>query len=196
MADGIPSRDAASARASDGAALARRVQRWDEVRSALAVFLVGGAALLLGACDGSQSGRVVADAACASGFRWVGGTDDGNSLMKPGHDCIGCHAGGEGPRYTIAGTVYARPNEPADCLGVAGATVRVTAADGAVLDLVANDAGNFYTKAALAFPVRAEVLDTSGNVVSTMAAAQSYGGCNSCHTSAGANGAPGRVLLP
>jgi len=121
--------------------------------------------------------------------------------MHPGGTCITCHANGEAddaPRFTIAGTVYPTVREPNDCNGsngtAAGIQVVVTDAAGRVLTLPVNTAGNFSTTAAVTFPFHAKVV--RGGVERLMTAAQSSGNCNNCHTQAGANGAPGRIMAP
>jgi mono/diheme cytochrome c family protein len=100
--------------------------------------------------------------------------------------------------YTIAGTVYPTVREPNDCNGVNGPAaaiqVVVTDAAGRVLTLPVNAAGNFFTNAAVTFPFHARVV--RGGAVRMMIAAQSSGNCNGCHTTDGANGAPGRIVVP
>lgn len=142
------------------------------------------------------SGTPVDPAECASGMKWTGG-DSESPLMHPGGDCIGCHASGEGPTFAVAGTVYDSSNEPLDCFGVAGATVEITDAANQVFTLTTNDAGNFFLRARdadVAMPIHA-VVKYNGNE-HAMSAAQSTGACNTCHTEQGANGAPGRILIP
>jgi hypothetical protein len=64
-----------------------------------------------------------------------------------------------------------------------------------VTTLNANAAGNFYIeKGTLSTPYTAKVV--SGSKTRAMSAAQTVGDCNTCHTAAGANGAPGRILMP
>lgn len=119
--------------------------------------------------------------------------------MHPGGACIQCHSSGEGPRYTIAGTVFHGAREQTDCNGANGATeslsVVVTDANGKKLTLPVNDVGNFFTKDPVAFPFQAKVVSSSGKE-NVMTAAQSVGDCNTCHTQMGANAAPGRILAP
>ena len=58
--------------------------------------------------------------------------------MNPGMPCIQCHASDEGPRFSIAGTVYPTIAEPDLCNGAAsssGAQVVITGADGRLLTL-------------------------------------------------------------
>lgn len=131
---------------------------------------------------------------CTSGSYYSFGH---NTAMEPGNACISCHTQqGEGPRYRIAGTVYPTGHEPSRCksTGVQGAQVVVTDATGAVHTYNANSVGNFYGTAPIVMPYRAEV--RYGGKVRVMVASQTSGDCNSCHTENGANGAPGRILLP
>lgn len=137
---------------------------------------------------------VASDAACTSGAWWQGG-DQESSQMHPGGDCISCHASeGEGPQFTIAGTVMGGLDDFEDCQGIGDVVVRITDADGVVTDLVSNAAGNFSFRGAIAFPYTATVL--RGDVESPMATPQSEGNCMACHTAEGAGGAPGRIVAP
>ncbi len=143
--------------------------------------------LSLGAC--APTGEPTAD--CVSGFRWIGG-DRKSPNMNPGLACIACHTAQRGPQFTVAGTIYAATAEPDLCDGVAGTTIEVTDSRGIVTTLTTNSAGNFYGNPSLTFPVRARVRTSTGTREMTTAA--SSGDCNTCHTAAGANGAPGRIL--
>lgn len=144
--------------------------------------------------SGSASDPLNAAPTCTSGSYYVGG-DDGTSIMNPGGACIACHAGGEGPRFSIAGTVYPTGHEPTMCFGATAGTVVITDATGAVISLPVNDAGNFSTLARVVFPIHAKVVDGNGKERG-MAAAQPTGDCNGCHTQDGASGAPGRIVSP
>jgi hypothetical protein len=163
------------------------MQKFRTVSAAQLAFAVVLAALA--ACTATT--QSVSAQVCASGFQWVGG-DEGDELMHPGRDCIGCHGSGKGPSYHVAGTVF--PTGPAkdDCFGSPGVTVRITGADGVVTDLGTNGSGNFMTKRAIATPYTAEVL-RNGAVVGKMQTAQTSGACNSCHTE---GGSPGRIVAP
>ena len=133
---------------------------------------------------------------CSSGQHWGGG-DRESPLMHPGGDCIACHTQRrEGPKLTIAGTVYATGHEPTDCNGssAAGLAVEVTDAGGRVTSLPVNAAGNFLSQAAVAFPIRVAVVSGANRRV--MVSAPPTGDCNSCHTQDGAQGAPGRIAAP
>ena len=132
---------------------------------------------------------------CTSNKTWRGG-NEGSSSMRPGGACITCHTMQGGPSYTVAGTVYPTAHEPNDCNGVAGGgvSVVVTDANGAVTTLTVNNAGNFSSRAKITPPFKVKV--TNGAKERVMAGPLTAGDCNSCHTHAGVNGAPGRVLAP
>lgn len=131
---------------------------------------------------------------CTSGTSWTRG-DRGSSSMHPGGTCIACHNDErEGPRYTIAGTVYPTAHEPNDCNGASGAVVVITDATGKELKLTANGVGNFYSTTKLTMPYTAKV--TQNGKERRMNAAQTSGDCNDCHTANGTKDAPGRVMAP
>jgi len=134
---------------------------------------------------------------CTSGVTWTRG-NAGSELMNPGRACIDCHSmGGDGPAYSIAGTVYPSAHEPDLCNGADGASgvvVTIVGADGLTQTLTPNSAGNFGSRSAVAFPYRAKVSYMGRE--RAMAAMQTTGDCNTCHTQSGANSAPGRILLP
>jgi hypothetical protein len=158
---------------------------------------------------GAQPGACTSDAGvdasapppsvCTSKRYWKNG-DEGSPLMHPGKACIACHDGGreeKGPRLSIAGTVFPSLVEPDDCNGAAasGLQVVIKGADGRILTLTPNAAGNFYAEEErVALPYTAE-LRYQGRV-RAMTQPQSSGDCNTCHTERGASAAPGRILLP
>ncbi len=132
---------------------------------------------------------------CTSKVTW----DKGNTAspeMRPGGTCITCHSMRGGPRYSIAGTVYPSAHEPNDCNGSTGAglTVVVTDKNGKVTTLPVNKVGNFFTRAQIVAPFRVKV--TNGAKERAMVGSLTAGDCNTCHTAAGANGAPGRIIAP
>jgi hypothetical protein len=143
------------------------------------------------------SGEPQGGSACTSGEYWTGG-DRESPLMHPGGECVSCHVSRhEGPRYSVAGTLYASMADPDDCYGVDpsySAQVLITDADGNEFTLTVNSAGNFVLRDDLALPYTAKVLYNGSEHV--MVTPQTEGDCNSCHTSSGANGAPGRIQLP
>ena len=103
----------------------------------------------------------------------------------------------DGPSFAAAGTVFPGPNEPDDCYGVAGVTVEIADADGALYSTETNEAGNFYLlseEVTLALPFSVRMLYQGRE--RRMLSAQAIGACNSCHTETGANLAPGRILVP
>jgi hypothetical protein len=92
-------------------------------------------------------------------------------MMKPFQDCTGCHSSsGNAKAWTVAGTWRK------------GVTVSVTDANGKTVDVHGNDAGNFYTREPLAFPLTVAVdgalMKDSGTGATI---ALYYGGCNACH---------------
>jgi hypothetical protein len=152
--------------------------------------------------SGSTNDPFAAAPTCSTGSFWTGG-DKESPLMHPGKACIDCHTRGvrgeRGPRFALAGTVFASGHEPDDCNGVngktEGASVEVTDANGKVIRLSVNAAGNFYLESqAIAMPYTAKV-SYQGRTRS-MATPQTSGDCNSCHTQSGASSAPGRIALP
>jgi hypothetical protein len=134
---------------------------------------------------------------CTSNKTWNGG-NNGSSSMQPGAPCITCHTMKGGPNYTVAGTVYPTAHEPNECNGSNGPagplTVVVTDANNVVTNITVNAVGNFSSRAAIKAPFKVAV--TNGVKTRSMAGSLTAGDCNSCHTLAGANGAPGRVMAP
>lgn len=152
-----------------------------------------------GSC-GSDAGTSASDpydtpVTCSSNKHWTGG-ERGSPLMHPGRACIDCHAGTEGPAFSIAGTLFLTAHEPNDCNGSSdrAATVVITDAAGQVFMLAPNAAGNFYLEDAIKKPYTAE-LQYQGRT-RAMATPQLSGDCNSCHTQDGTKDAPGRIMLP
>lgn len=137
------------------------------------------------------------DGNCSSGAWWTNGNQE-SPRMHPGRDCISCHAGGEGPDFTVAGTVMGAYDDENDCEGVSDVTVELIDKDGAsLLTLSTNEAGNFHSSHALPadrlpFTVRL----TKNGDVREMSTPQTSGNCMQCHTAEGANDAPGRVVAP
>jgi hypothetical protein len=132
-------------------------------------------------------------------------TCNGSQRMNPGEACISCHnsnaCGGEnGPFFSLAGTVFARGHVPDDCrtsqttVDLTQAQVIITDANGGTHTLSVNSAGNFSSQSTIAKPYHAKVVYQGRT--RAMAAAQTDGDCNTCHTENGTNGAPGRVALP
>lgn len=165
-------------------------------RTALPLFCLS---FLLAACGGVPPGggyASVPTSTCTSGQQWTGGNAE-SPTMNPGQACIACHSTGEGPAFRIAGTVYGTLNAADNCGGESsGVQVEIKDADGGVLLLTANSAGNFFyeSRTPLALPYTAKLIFSGGE--RAMGGAQTDGDCNACHTAAGLNGAPGRVAVP
>lgn len=131
---------------------------------------------------------------CTSNRQWTRG-NRGSEEMRPGRACVDCHKREkEGPRFSIAGTVFPSAHEPDDCYGLNGVTVVITDANGKDYDLKANRAGNFMLERAIALPYTAKVV--RGDQVVAMQTAQKEGDCNLCHTATGENDARGRIVFP
>lgn len=157
------------------------------------------AGLPTGSCgnDGGAGGNPYdTPTQCTSGTQWNGRST--GSTMAPGQACIDCHSGGEGPLYTIAGTVYPTAHEPDGCNGLppnlGQAKVVVTDANGAQTALTVNTVGNFASRTNFAKPYHVKV--TLGGNERAMSAAPSSGDCNTCHTEQGDQNAPGRIMIP
>ncbi len=180
------------------------------VRFVLPVFLLFscGQASSLGAGYVSETPT----ATCASGQRWAGGNEE-SELMNPGFACRSCHLGqnfqGQNPggdkepskAFFFMGTAYTAPHEADLCAAdsvPSDAVVEILGADGGVqLALAINAAGNFRSQSTTAgFPVPYTARVRAGGKTNAMAGAQTEGDCNTCHTTAGLNGAPGRILIP
>lgn len=134
--------------------------------------------------------------ACMSGSFWTGG-DSGSELMHPGAACNNCHQLTNGPNLRVGGTVFRGPHEPDDCNGAAPSPplmVIIQDSRGRVEQLPVNAVGNFMATDHIRPPLRAGVTD--GVNTRMMNGTVNSGDCNGCHTVAGANGAPGRILAP
>lgn len=168
-----------------------------------------GAGLPRGACgaiDGGADGATQAPivSVCTSGTRWSSGNEK-SPRMNPGLPCLTCHQRENDRRERvrapdrIGGTVYPTVREPDLCNGAPGdATIVLTDATGRTFDLPVNEVGNFYAFSSdvpgITFPIRAKVVRNGRE--RAMSTPQSTGDCNSFHTEAGRNGAPGRIFLP
>lgn len=144
---------------------------------------------------------------CTSKSTWKGGNRE-SELMNPGMACIDCHSSGEGPTFTIAGTIYPTGHEPDRCNGKAidangnaVGTVKVQVLDATgkkVAEATPNSVGNFYLsrRDLAAIPKGGKVQVVSSTGTRAMGDTPSSGDCNSCHTQNGANDAPGRIVYP
>lgn len=120
------------------------------------------------------------------------------TTMRPGEACVACHTReDEGPRYSIAGTLYPTGHEPNNCVGSSddsGSKIVITDANGEVYELTPNSVGNFYLNGAIASPYTAKVVSADGERL--MLSPQTNGDCNTCHSAEGTSGAPGRIVVP
>jgi hypothetical protein len=130
---------------------------------------------------------------CTSGV-----TNSGSgSSMHPGGACNACHQKQGAPIFSIAGTVYPTAHEPDDCYGVASNAAEIVVLDSSnntQLTLYTTGSGNFSTTAVITTPYRIKVL--ANGKERDMAASETTGDCNSCHTESGTSGAPGRIMSP
>jgi hypothetical protein len=131
---------------------------------------------------------------CTSGDYWERGE---NAQMRPGEACVECHVREqEGPRFSIAGTLYPTGHEPDRCNGVGpafGAQIVITDANGKVVELDVNAAGNFTYTGSIAAPYTAKVVSADGE--RPMITPQTNGDCNTCHAASGGS-APARIVVP
>ncbi len=108
---------------------------------------------------------------------------------NPGTTCMSCHgAGGNAPRFTMGGTLYATPAGGAP---VVGGTITMVDAAGKTIDVVSAKNGNFWATQAITYPVT--VYASRCPDVQPMSQQALSGDCNSCHT---AGVGPGTVHLP
>jgi len=149
-----------------------------------------------GGVDGGGGDLPSTTVTCTSMTTWRQG-NEGSTDMNPGQACISCHEQGEGPILALAGTVYPTAHEPDNCNGADGsngAQVIITQANGKVLTLMPGPSGNFLYIGSVALPYQAKLVYMGRE--RTMVLPQQSGDCNSCHTVDGAQGAPGRIMLP
>jgi hypothetical protein len=153
-----------------------------------------------GVTDGGGIGGVDPFAAapvCTSKTMWTRG-NNGSGSMNPGLACIACHATNGAPKFALAGTLFPTAHEPDRCNGQngnTGARVVITGANGQIVTLTPNSAGNFYYQGTVAKPYTAKV--TYMGRERAMAQMQTSGDCNTCHTqNGGATLAPGRIIIP
>jgi len=122
--------------------------------------------------------------------------DDNNEVFEShnqGADCKSCHStfGAAGTIYTSLGASTASSSTVA-----ANNSAKLTFADGSVLSMnVAKGSGNIYTTSTIAQTFTVSIINENGSVVkSSSTHALSSTKCNTCHTSTGVNGAPGRII--
>ncbi len=117
-------------------------------------------------------------AVAAAALLSAGCIPDPGPMMKPGEDCLECHGGGGGEEDAVPWTV-------AGTFGHEGSAIAIRDATGWSFTLTANQAGNFYTRESVSFPLTVAV---DGQA---MPGSVTYGGCNRCHGSGGDGGGGG-----
>ncbi len=141
---------------------------------------------------------------CTSGATVDPNGEEGE-FMTPGRVCNTCHEqqntemGTHAPIYNFVGTVYPSAHEPDDCSGsgTEGAEIEVVDANGKVYTAMANAVGNFFfedPEHAFKYPYKARLVYQGRE--RWMDTPETDGDCNKCHTAAGIEEAPGRILLP
>ena len=118
-------------------------------------------------------------------------TSYGSGHHNAGQNCMSaCHFHG----FTLAGTLYSAHTGGS---AVAGASITVKDATGAMFDIVTQSNGNFYTSQPVQFPVtvyasECQISQTSEVMTDPIQSGQ--GGCNmtGCHTTT----AQGHIYLP
>jgi hypothetical protein len=156
---------------------------------------------LVGCGAGGDSSPDGGQVTCASGLHWTMG-EQGSPLMDPGQACRTCHlVQVPGRAYAFMGTVFPGLHEQDLCYASglpSDAVVEILDSTGAVqLTLRPNAVGNFYSPTPtppFMLPYRARV--RAGGKSGEMMTQQTDGDCNGCHTERGANGAPGRIVVP
>ena len=104
----------------------------------------------------ATTGRFTYPVSCTSGAYSRRGE---GSSMQPGGACVTCHASGEGPMFSVAGTVFSTYHEQTDCVAapsVAGAVVVITDRNGEHRYNV-NAVGNFSSRDSIVTPYTARV---------------------------------------
>jgi hypothetical protein len=155
-----------------------------------------------------------AGTSCSTNQWWQHAGDEEESFsMHPGRACIDCHTNSgdsDAPRFAFAGTVMGDLRDEDDCRGVPGVTVDLLdASDRVVGSALTNAAGNFglcgpdgpgdnaiaCASVPLTSPWRVR-LSYEGRTREMLGHQDAVGDCMGCHTAAGRNGAPGRVVAP
>lgn len=108
------------------------------------------------------------------------GEPENGPLMRPGENCMSCHAAGEeaaSKTWTVAGTVFDQNGA-----GVRNAKIELTDADSRVHVLTSNAAGNFYSAEPMKTPFQGAALRYEGRTsFSPHEPGKLVGSCNACH---------------
>jgi hypothetical protein len=104
----------------------------------------------------------------------------GTGHHNPGQSCLasGCHRGGGGPTFTVAGTLYATPRGDRP---MPGSTIVVVDGDGHRLLLPTAANGNFWTSEPVVFPLLVKASQCPAD--NPMISLSQIGDCNAggCH---------------
>jgi hypothetical protein len=176
------------------------------------ILFTGTLLIAAAACTGiveapDEGSGATISAQCTSQTYWRD-KDMGSEFMHPGGACNECHNKPENinsPDFFIAGTVYQTLHEPDECNGVDGVgmseggvtEVGIVVTDGEGRSLPAlpvNRVGNFRFELKVIPPFKVKVVKNGKENKMTMS--PPHGDCNACHTQAGANSAPGRIVIP
>jgi hypothetical protein len=157
-----------------------------------------------GTCGGTDAGvdtTFTGPSTCTSG-NITPVTYQESSNMNPGRACVQCHNSGEGPGWWLGGTLFDTGHVPDGCTPNAAqaadltqAKVIITDVNGTEHTLSVHQSGNFFPNVNIPKGAYHAKVVYQGKT-RAMAGAQTNGDCNTCHTDAGVNGAPGRVALP
>ena len=121
--------------------------------------------------------------------------------MNPGRACVQCHNSSDGPSWWLGGTVFDTGHVPDGCQPTSAQTTDLTQAkviitvNGTDYTLSVHQSGNFFANTIIPKGSYTARVEYQGKT-RAMGSAQTVGDCNTCHTDAGANGAPGRIALP
>jgi len=142
-----------------------------------------------------------ADPVLSSEIDALGGEANGvrhGPMHRPGQPCLLCHSdeGGRTPAFSVAGTLYQKPD---GAIPVQGATIHLTDATGATHDLTSNCVGTFYVDErvwAPTFPLVVDISYPQGNVTTKMKSKIGRdGACAMCHVKPASAVSPGPVYL-
>ncbi len=116
---------------------------------------------------------------------------------RPGQPCTTCHDGklGSPPEFSVAGTIYRNATDPEPARG---ATVMLTAADGATYQATTNGAGNFYVtpqQFTPSYPMKASVA-FGGVTVKMFSEIGRAGACGDCHSAPARSTSAGHIFVP
>src|SRR5512138_1692026 len=90
-----------------------------------------------------------------------GESGEGGPTMRPGEDCLACHAGGE-ESFSAAGTVTTAGGG-----GAAGLTVSLVDSASTEASTTTNSVGNFYFAQPLVAPFQVSITDGASTVAMT-----------------------------